>query len=156
MTSLERSKQVEGRFRQTLDAAETSFAEPADAAAPREWVRACVHAVERLQPALEDMHRLHRAEFAEIEREDLGLEPRVEELRGREAILLEEGRSLAERFAALSERSARGDSDRDSWRTELSQAAEEGLEWISDVREQHLAIRTWLVEAVTRDRGVVD
>lgn len=156
MTSLERNKQREEQFEQALDATGESFAAPFDPAAPGEWVAACDRALQELRPALAEIRRLHQLEFAEIEREDIGLAPHVEELRGQEGVLIEEGRSLAERMAALRQRCERGDEDRSAWETELSQAAELGLAWISRVREQHLAIRTWLVEAVTRDRGVVD
>lgn len=156
MTSLERNKQREEQFERSLDAAAQSFATPIDPAAPDEWVADCDRALQELRPALEEIRRLHQLEFAEIEREDIGLEPHVQELRGQEGILIEEGRSLADRIAALRQRCERGDEDRNAWETELSQASELALKWISRVREQHLAIRTWLVEAVTRDRGVVD
>jgi hypothetical protein len=153
---LERRRERECRFHEALGALEERFAAPPDGCAPADWIGPGSTAFERLRPLLLETRAEHRAALAQIAAEDLGLQPRIDEMEAAEQILGEREGELADRFAALSQRLASGDEDAAVWEAELTRFAEEGLDWVSRVRAQDLAVRTWLTEALTRDRGVVD
>lgn len=156
MVSLEQEKQQQGQFQAALDAAAEQFAAPTEPERPVLWVTRCESALDELMSRLHEELEVHQAEYAQIEENDLGLEPKLNEMRGEDGVIVEEGNQLVQRVAALRQRMSNGDTDEAAWEVELTQLSEQGLAWISRVRRQELAVRTWLVEAFTRDRGEGD
>jgi len=129
----------------------------------RNWLSQTEAALEQLTPELQvQTEHVHREEFAAIAEEDPELLRHVEEMRDEDQVILERRNQIADRlseFQAFVERS-NSDEDENSAETalkdDLEQFVAEALEWVIRIRKQEVAVRTWLVEAYTRDRGTVD
>lgn len=153
---VERLRERDQQFQESLKGAEECFAAPVSGTNAAEWIERGAAAFDELRPLLQRARAQHRGALAQIAAEDIGLQPRIDEMRAAEGLLEQKEGELAAQFTALRQRVSNGDTDAGAWQTALEQLSREGLEWVSGVREQDLAVRTWLTEALTRDRGVVD
>lgn len=156
LKEVERLRRREQQFEELLAAAEQRFAAPAEGADIAEWIDRGTKAFGALRPALQRARDEHRSALLQIAEEDLGLQPRIEEMQAAEGLLEQKEGELADQFTALQRRLVSGDADQSAWYADIARVAQEGLQWTSGVRAQHLAVHTWLNEALTRDRGVVD
>ena len=156
LRKVQRLREREQRCEELLAILEERFAAPAEGPDSAQWIEQAAAALEALRPALQHARNEHRGALAQIAEEDLGLQPRIDEMQAAEGLLEQKEGELTGQFAALKQRLANGDADQPALTTDMKRIAEEGLEWVSKVRAQDLAVRTWLTEALTRDRGVVD
>jgi hypothetical protein len=80
----------------------------------------------------------------------------VDELQAEDGRIAESFRALEERLPVLRQLAERVEPDEKRASTAVSEFAENALQFVMQVRKQELAFQTWLMEAFTRDRGVVD
>jgi hypothetical protein len=153
---LKRLRAREQTFQESLARLEERLAAPSDASRFAAWIEEAAAAFDALRPLLQRARLEHREALDQIAAEDLGLQPRIDEMQAAEGLLEQKEQELADQFAALQQRLANGDDDQATWQAELERIARDGLEWVSGVRAQDLAVHTWLTESLTRDRGVVD
>jgi hypothetical protein len=106
-----------------------------------------------LRPVFE---RTHRAVLEEIFQEDPGLEHRIEQLRREDAEALEQFERFSDKSRRLAAVARRVEPDEARIKDECYTLVEEGLAFVISARKQEVALRTWLIEALERDRGVVD
>lgn len=147
---------VDEQFETALAELETALEMPALPGEIPQWiaeVRKQVHAFENhLRSRLESRHERM---YAEIEKEDPELFRRVEQMRTEDQALREAyGALTAEvhRFDQLGEKIEPAEAVA-AW---VNNLRESGTRLVIRIRTQELAIKTWLTEALTRDRGVVD
>jgi hypothetical protein len=121
------------------------------------WIGAANDAFQRVQPLLDrQIHTVHPQQFSEISEEDEELLRRVEQMRQEDAGIAEAAGELREQIQKLETAAANIEPDEARFRTAFDDFVQAGLKWIIRVRTQEQAIRTWLMEAFTRDRGPVD
>jgi hypothetical protein len=156
LRQLQRLRRREKRFEDSLAALEAEFAATAGGADSASWIERAAAAFDTLRPALQQARAQHRGALDQIAEEDLGLQPRIDEMRAAEGLLEQKQGELEYQFTALRQRLASGDTDHAALGADIARIATEGLDWVSRVRAQDLAVHTWLTEALTRDRGVVD
>jgi hypothetical protein len=111
---------------------------------------------EAARSVLARIEKNHVNELREIENEDLGLVPRVEEMRQEDARLATLCRSLATACSDFEKKAAAVGSDEKQAMPAYQKLIADGLQWVMSVRKQETTLRTWLQEAFERDRGVKD
>lgn len=142
------------RFRAALDALEAAASEPIVAGESAEWSAGADALGADLEAAWAPYRQRLRDTFSDIERNDLSLQPRVQELRQGGRRLEQRLRELRERLSDVVRRGAASESPPDD---DLARQAQSELRvWAAEVRELDSAATTWLIESVFRDRGVVD
>jgi len=127
---------------------------------------------------------IHAKEFSQIAEEDPELSCRVREMREEDTALMAQSDAVADQLNYLENRLRQGMAEPDlserklqpgtteakpnvgdfydegAMETELKQDVDQfvtqGLALVSRIRKQEVAVRTWLVEAFTRDKGVMD
>jgi len=120
------------------------------------WLKTTREKFERLRPQLQLQTRhIHADEFAEIAEEDPELLGRVESMREEDRGIMAECREIADRLEKLCKGEEKGASETDL-KEDLNQFVSLSLEFVTRIRKQEVTLRTWLVEAFTRDRGTVD
>lgn len=102
------------------------------------------------------LDRDHPDQFAQIEHDDPGLSPRVEELRTEDELLRKELEELRPRVEALANAAPAVEPDEARVDQPTEQTIRQGLALVLRARRQEVAAATWLVESLDRDRGVAD
>lgn len=121
------------------------------------WFGDVDDAFQRLWPLFDhQIHTVHPQEFSEISAEDEELSRRVEQMRQEDAAIAQAAVRLQTRIESFETAAANIEPDEAKFRTALEDFVKAILEWIIRVRTQEHAIRTWLMEAFTRDRGSGD
>jgi septal ring factor EnvC (AmiA/AmiB activator) len=157
METLERQKSRDEAFQEALHAFESASAIPIVEGEMEGWITEVKASFEHLESLLLERTRcVHSDEFAQILRQDPALQPRIEEMHAENDALLEQGARLRERIEALKPAVRRVEPDEKKIEDVVSQFVEDALAFVVRVRKQESAVRTWLVEAYTRDRGVGD
>jgi hypothetical protein len=121
-----------------------------------EWFADTRPAYEELKPLVQlQIQYLHTEEFAEITEEDPELFGRVDEMKEEDENLA----ALLENFEDDLDRLS-GEAEAGATETDLKEDLDEfvagGLDFVTRLRKQKVAVETWLTEAFTRDRGIVD
>ena len=119
---------------------------------------------EQTQQAMQDVAKLlprqldetHAQQLQEIESEDPGLEHRVEEIRRVDGELRERFAQFHKRVDQLAKGAGNVEPDEARMKEACYELVDEGLALVIAARKQEVALRTWLLEAFDRDRGVVD
>ncbi|REJ74260.1 MAG: hypothetical protein DWQ34_23980 [Planctomycetota bacterium] len=121
------------------------------------WFEAVDVAFQRLRPmVVEQVERIHPQQFSAIGQEDEELFRRVERMQQEDAALRKEFDQLGDDIATL-ERSAENlEPDEAKLREAFDGFVDKAIQCIIRVRTQEEAVRTWLMESFTRDRGAVD
>lgn len=143
-------------FETALAELETALEMPALPGEIPQWVaevRKQVHTFEdHLRARLDSRHE---KDYAEIEKEDPELYRRTEQMRAEDQALRDAFLHLARevnRFDNLGEKVEPAEAVA-SW---VSKLRDDGTRLVVRIRTQELAVKTWLTEAINRDRGVVD
>jgi hypothetical protein len=110
--------------------------------------------VQQLYPQV--VQQLHEPEFAAIEEQDLGLEPRVQHLRAGDRQVIDQFASFKALADGFAQQVAAVEPDEARLRAKTSELIQRGIEVIVHARMQEAETTTWLVEAYERDRGTVD
>jgi hypothetical protein len=138
MAELAAEKAREELFREALEQLETCAGTPLVSGEMVGWIEDLQDAALKLKPRLEQqIGEVHRAEFKQIRREDQFL-------------------ALVDRLPILWQLAERIEPDEQRAERTAEEFAKNAIELVARIRKQEVAIRTWLMEAFTRDRGVVD
>lgn len=121
------------------------------------WINDVHGAFQRLRPLLDhQISDVHPQQYDEIREEDEELFRRVDQMRQEDADIIETASQLSEEIPKLQTAAANVEPDEAKLRTAFDGFVESVLDFIIRVRTQEQALRTWLMEAFTRDRGDVD
>jgi len=105
---------------------------------------------------LNQIESVHPGQLGEIDGQDAELMARTKQLREEDRRHQEWCRRLSAAFAEFEAKAARAGAD-EKQVTEPQQALlEDGLRFVTHVRKQEAAIRSWLQEAFERDTGTGD
>jgi hypothetical protein len=140
-----------------LDRLETAFATPPMPGELRNWAsmlrKSFDEATGELTRRIADEHPV---QFDEISTQDPEMLHQVDELRQQDARLEQQRAELASQVAGFEAQAvAKGADEKplEEWQQQLSR---EGLAFVVEARKQEIALRTYLQEAFSRDRGVMD
>lgn len=118
----------------------------------------------RVAKAAQDVHvlltahlaRAHREDFAEIAEQDLELATQIDNMKGEDAAIRVEFSRFLELANNVAQAAAEVEPDELTLEKAQEHLVEKGLNLVLRIRKQEAAVRTWYVEAFTRDRGVGD
>jgi len=157
MAELAEEKAREDQFRAALEQLETSAGTPMVSGEMPNWLQEVDEAVTALSPHLDrQIGDVHRAELAQIRREDQEMFRHVDELQAEDQQIVELFRGMQQRLPVLRQLAERVEPDEKRAEGATKEFADSTLQLVMRIRKQETAIRTWLMEAFTRDRGVVD
>jgi septal ring factor EnvC (AmiA/AmiB activator) len=157
MTDLSREQEREHALQRALDSLEACAGTPFVPGEMVAWLRATDHALERLYPLVSrQISQVHSAQYAEISQEDPELLRQVEILQQEDQAILEQLSSAQSRMELLRPLVQRVEPDEKRAESAMAEFAQTLLDLVQRLRKQEVALRTWLVEAFTRDRGAVD
>jgi hypothetical protein len=97
----------------------------------------------------------HKLAFLEMGKEDLALQPRIEQLRDEDSAILDDIVRAEELASAICRRLETSDGKVEE-REKTDELFELGQSIALRLKKQEQDIRTWLMEAFQRDRGVAD
>jgi hypothetical protein len=100
--------------------------------------------------------QLHPRHFQEIEKADPEMLPRVEQLTLEDDAIEQERDELNRLVVRLTEVAPQVEPDERRIENPTDLLAKYGIDFITRVRKQEVALQTWYVEAFSRDRGVAD
>lgn len=157
MTELSYEKAQQQALERALDALEACAATPFVPGEMVGWLSATEEAFERLRPLVSrQIAETHRAQYAEISREDPELLRQVEILQEEDQEIEACVARVGERLDVLRPLVGRVEPDEKRVETVMSEFAQHILDLVQRCRKQEVALRTWFVEAFNRDRGPVD
>jgi septal ring factor EnvC (AmiA/AmiB activator) len=157
MTDLSHEKSQQQALRRALDAVEACAATPFVPGEMVGWLTATEQAFEQLNPLMNrQISVAHRAQYAEISREDPELLRQVEILQQEDQEIEASLARLRERLDVLRPLVRRVEPDEKRVETVMGEFAQHLLDLVQRWRKQEVALRTWFVEAFNRDRGSVD
>ena len=104
----------------------------------------------------EQVSRNHRDHYSRILEEDAEMYRHVFQLKQADQKLIEEFDSLAQMGQTLAARAPKVGWDEARLHGAVASLVQAGLAFILHWQQQEIALRTWLVEAFTRERGVAD
>jgi hypothetical protein len=149
-------KTQEEQFKQKLSTFEECAARPFVPGELEHWLKNTEEALRELSPQLQlQTQHIHAEEFAEIAEEDPELFGRVESMREEDQSLADDWERIGNSLEEIKSRLEGGESETDL-KEDLDDFVSLCLEFVTRVRKQEVTVRTWLVEAFTRDRGDVD
>jgi len=156
MQDLDREKRREQSLSRALEALEACAGTPFIPGEMVGWLAAVEQAYQQLQPLLQQQHGVHATEFAEMSRQDPEMLRHVENLEQEDQSIAVEFGSLKDRLELLRPLVCRVEPDEKRVEVVMSEFAQSAVTLVTRIRKQEVAVRTWLVEAFTRDRGQVD
>lgn len=121
------------------------------------WIDAVDVSFERLRPRVKErIERVHPQQFAEIGSEDAELFRRVDRLRLEDGALRDLIQHVGDQISKLKTAAANIEPDEAKLRDAVNAFIQEAIDFVIRMRTQTHAVRTWLMESLTRDRGAVD
>ena len=157
MTELQEQKALDQEFQAVLEKLEVAAGTPQVSGEMESWLNGFAGALAEVQPAMEQRIReSHRPQFKTINREDLEMFRSVEKLQQEDSWIMETIQKMRDRAEVLRPMVHRIEPDEKRAEAALAELSEQGVQFVSRVRKQEIALRSWLQEAFTRDRGVVD
>lgn len=148
---------MEAELKQALERLETGLQTPVVPGELPNWAEEVQAAFREVDEQLRlQIEQCHPDQFAQIEQDDPGLSPRVEELRTEDDVLRRELEELRPLIDALAEGAPRVEPDEGLAERSLERTIRQGLALVLRARRQEVAASTWLVESLDRDRGVAD
>jgi hypothetical protein len=157
VTQLEKEQAREDEFRRALEHLETVAGTPIVSGEMERWLEEVDGAFTQCRAALETrVRQSHAPQLVSIKREDPEMLRHVELLQKEDAQILETIAALAARADVLKPMVRRIEPDEKRAETALTELGEQAVQLVVRIRKQEVALRTWLQEAFTRDRGVVD
>jgi hypothetical protein len=146
----------EQAFQRALDGFEACAGTPFVPGEMVGWLGALEEALGQLRPLLERQAAVHGTEFAEMSRQDPEMLRHVEMLQEEDRAIAAQLCGLEERLQVLRPLVHRVGPDEKRVEAVMAEHAEGARLLVSRIRKQEVSVRTWLVEAFTRDRGDVD
>jgi hypothetical protein len=108
------------------------------------------------QAILAQIESVHPEQIREIEGQDAELLSRTQQLREEDHVNHDWCRRLNQAFAEFETKAARAGADEKQVIDQQQALLEEGLRFVTHVRKQETAIRSWIQEAFQRDTGLGD
>ncbi len=108
------------------------------------------------QAILAQIESVHPEQIREIEGEDAELLSRTQQLREEDQLNHDWCRRLNRAFAEFEIKAARAGADEKQVIEQQQALLEDGLRFVTHVRKQETAIRSWIQEAFQRDTGLGD
>ncbi|HUE13078.1 MAG TPA: hypothetical protein VMR25_02835 [Planctomycetaceae bacterium] len=105
---------------------------------------------------LSQIESVHPGQLGEIDGQDAELMARTKQMREEDGCHQEWCRRLSGAFAEFEAKTARAGADEKQVVDAQQALLEEGLRFVTHVRKQETAIRSWLQESFARDTGVGD
>ncbi len=122
-----------------------------------QWAEGVRDALQRVRPILsKQVATDHRAHYEGIANEDTEMFRQIAKLKKEDQRILESLDALIQRSGKLAEKAARLEPDEARLHEEVAALRHDGLEFLLQWQQQEVAIRSWLQEAFTRERGVGD
>jgi hypothetical protein len=122
-----------------------------------QWSAAVRDALNHARPMVfRQIEGNHRDHYAGILAEDSEMYRQVLKLKKEDQRLLDRFDALRQRGQRLAEEAPRVGPDELKLQDEVKEIIHDGLALVLDWQHQEIALRSWLQEAFTRDRGVVD
>jgi len=157
MTLIEEDKTREREFRSVIERFETAANTPLVSGEMEQWLDALDDALTQAQAAVdENILQMHGPQLASIRREDQELLRQVEVLQREDTEIAEAVRAIRARVPVLKAMVERIEPDEKRAETAVADLCDQAAQLVARIRKQETALRTWLQEAFTRDRGVVD
>lgn len=157
MTQLEVQKSLEEAFRSVLERLEIAAGTPLVPGEMESWLQELDVAFAETRSAFAEQRRQsHAPQLGSIKREDPEMFRHVEQLQQEDAAIAESIEALQARAGVLKPMVHRIEPDEKRAELALTELGEQGVQLVARIRKQEVALRTWLQEAFTRDRGVVD
>lgn len=141
---------------ETLAALEGAVATPFVPGELESWIGSVEDAFQRLKPLLPELFDSHQAQFQEIRNEDPGLHQRVDQMRETDREIGAAADELQRRIPTLQQIVTNLEPDEAQLMSTMNSFVDECFAFIIAIRKQERAVRTWLLEALNRDRGDVD
>lgn len=140
-----------------LDRFEASVETPFVPGEMEHWMTAVESEWNRLLPILTWLITTrHPRQYEEIQKEDDELIHRVQQLRKENTAIEASAIKLEQQIALIKSAVSAIEPDEARIKSTMEDFVEDSIKLIIRIRKQERAIRTWLLEAFTRDRGVVD
>jgi hypothetical protein len=98
----------------------------------------------------------HREDFAAIAEQDLELAAKIDTMKGEDAAIRRDFDSFWELARNVAKAAVEVEPDELTLEKAQEHMVEKGLRLVLRIRKQEAEVRTWYVEAFTRDRGVGD
>jgi hypothetical protein len=105
---------------------------------------------------LHQIETVHPEQISEIEGQDLELQGRTRQLRETDIANMDWCNRLTKAFADFETAAARAGADEKQVIEQQQALLEDGLKFVTHVRKQEMAIRSWMQEAFERDTGSGD
>lgn len=157
MLSDTQMQEQEAGFKRSLQAFEQCVDTPFVPGELKRWMDSVAESFDQLSRFLQrQTQQVHSAEFRDIAREDPGLLQRVNQMQTEDRAIVQQQQRLAETIVELAPQVRQVGADEAALRGILNQFVADAQRFVSRVRKQEVAVRTWWVEAYTRDRGTVD
>jgi len=178
-------KTQQEQIQDTLAAFEQRVSMPLVPGELESWLDEVSAAWQALWPQLQvQTQYIHAKEFTQIAEEDPELSSRVREMREEDSAIMAQSDEVADQLKYIENRLEQGTTEPDldenklqpgtteakpnvsdfhdegAMETDLKQDVDQlvtaSLVLVSRIRKQEVTVRTWLVEAYTRDKGVMD
>jgi hypothetical protein len=140
-----------------LEAFETSLATPVVSGELAVWSDHVREAWAKLSLRVhDDVATQHVRQFDEITTQDSELFAQVDKLKAEDEALEAQRQSLDQLVGRLANLAPLVEPDEGKFHAFMAQLQKDGVDFVSRVRKQLVAVQTWYVEAFNRDRGVAD
>lgn len=142
---------------ETVAKLETTLETPVIPGELRSWTKEVQDALVEVKPWLKKaIEKQHPEKLGTISREDPELMRRVTQLEEQDGALLEQFQEMENAIEALRSHAEKVGIDEAKLDPQARACTDQGLALVLAIRKQEVAIETWEMEALTRDRGVAD
>lgn len=157
MSQLDEQKSREEAFRSVLEHVEIAAGTPLVSGEMENWLHELDRGLTELHSSFaEQVRESHAPQLGSIKREDPEMFRHVETLQAEDTTIRESIGMLLARAGVLKPMVQRIEPDEKRAELALQELGEQTVQLVARIRKQEVALRTWLQEAFTRDRGVVD
>jgi hypothetical protein len=147
----------ERELKTALAAFETSLATPVISGELESWIEAVRKSwAEASAKVRYCLTQLHPRQYEQMGKEDPELLPRIERLQAEDRAIETEVERLSEVVSRAARRAPKLEPDEEKALGHIKKLVDEGMAFVARLRKQEVALRTWYIEAFTRDRGAVD
>ena len=149
--------ELERELRSSLESLETSLATPIVSGELSAWANQVGSAWADTRPRVRNqLVHAHQKQYEEITSQDPELFARVEKLKAEDAALEEQIESFNRLVDRLADLAPLAEPDERKFHALVEELQKRGVELITRMRRQLVAVQTWYQEAFIRDRGVAD
>lgn len=147
----------EKNLRDALESFETCLATPVISGDLVEWANYLQTAWNKAEPEVRHhVHVLFRGQLDQISNVDPELLGHVAQLRSESDAILKQAETLGQDISRLAEKASRLEQHENRAEPDWKAIIDSGIEFVTRVRRQLVAIQAWLVEALNRQRGPGD